>query len=354
MFLAICHFLLFGASCEAYENLALKRPATQENDWPDQPITWGAAKAVDGKYSDRRAGGNQCTISADEKQAAEWRVDLQRLVSISHINIFYRTDNRPSPSPYVPRMAGFFLYVSNSTSRHDGYLCFHEIQNVVGTPSEDQRINCSVHGQYVIYYNERRQDVTYPSYYSTYAFNELCEVEVFGCPSPRFYGENCAQPCPEKCQEQHCDINTGYCLGCVPGYRGPFCSKECSEQTYGLECSVSCGNCTNGETCHHVNGTCLNGCNVGVMDKKCQTACLSGLYGRDCRYTCSDNCGVPNRCDRFTGECDGGCQPGWKGIRCDQSNDDSPDSVIAGVVGGVVAAVVLVIIIIISFLVFRR
>lgn len=77
-------------------------------------------------------------------------------------------------------MAGFYLYVSNSTSKEDGHLCFHEIQTLNGTPSEVQRINCSVHGQYVIYFNERRQDVKYPNFYSKYAYIELCEVEVYG------------------------------------------------------------------------------------------------------------------------------------------------------------------------------
>lgn len=63
-------------------------------------------------------------------------------------------------------MAGFFLYVSNTTDKEDGHMCFHEIQTVPGTPFEDQTINCSVLGRYVIYYNERRPGVKYPSYYS--------------------------------------------------------------------------------------------------------------------------------------------------------------------------------------------
>lgn len=84
------------------------------------------------------------------------------------------------PTGYTARMAGFFLYVSNTTSKYDGHLCFHEIQTVNRTPSEDQRINCSVHGRHVIYYNERRENFTYPEYYSKFAYYELCELEVYG------------------------------------------------------------------------------------------------------------------------------------------------------------------------------
>lgn len=91
------------------------------------------------------------------------------------------------PTGLTARMAGFFLYVSNTTSKEDGHLCFHEIQTVNRTPSEDQSINCSVHGRYVIYYNERRENVTYPSYYSKFAYYELCELEVYGEFLQRWY-----------------------------------------------------------------------------------------------------------------------------------------------------------------------
>ncbi|XP_061170859.1 multiple epidermal growth factor-like domains protein 10 [Saccostrea echinata] len=301
-----------------YLNLALGKYAWQQNNWPNKPIAWGAAKAVDGQYSDRSSGGNQCTISADGKQTAEWRVDLQRLVSIRHINIFYRTDNAPSPGAFYNRFAGFFLFVSNTTSKEDGHLCFHKIQHVSGTPSENQTINCPVHGRYVIYYNERRQGVIYPSYYSTYAYNDLCELEVYGCPDRRHYGEYCDKLCPGNCHEQSCNITSGHCLGCKPGYKGPKCNQICDQQTYGLECSLSCGNCSDGETCHHVNGTCPRGCSEGMEGDRCQTACQRGSYGKDCSQNCSENCGVLGRCSKLTGECEGGCQPGWRGMRCDR------------------------------------
>lgn len=66
-------------------------------------------------------------------------------------------------------MAGFVVYVSNTTYERDGYLCYHDKSTEQSRLSEDKHFNCS----------ERRQDVQYPSFYSKHAFNELCEVEVY-------------------------------------------------------------------------------------------------------------------------------------------------------------------------------
>eukprot|EP00105_Crassostrea_gigas_P046560 XP_019930708.1 PREDICTED: uncharacterized protein LOC105347850 [Crassostrea gigas] len=325
------------------ENLAFRRPTWQQYPWPYPEIDFGSDNAVDGMYTDR-GGGGQCTINDNNQTTAMWRVDLGSIVSISHIDIYYRTDNFRRPSAYTSRMAGFFLYVSNTTSKTDGYLCSHEIQTVAGTPSEDQRINCSVHGRYVIYYNERRPDVDYPSYYSGFAYSELCEVEVYGCRIKAYFGQNCSRPCPINCQERRCDINTGHCLGCVPGYKGHRCEQVCDEMTYGLECALSCGNCSDGKTCHHVNGTCWSDCDTGVHGDRCQHECRFGHYGRNCMNTCSKSCIVTNKCNRMTGVCDGGCKPGWAGITCDQRNDRDCESCSAKVAIGVVVAVIIVLI----------
>lgn len=79
------------------ENLALRRPAWEQHPWPYTDQDYGSHNAVDGDYSDRSAAGGQCSISADSNYTeATWGVDLGEVVSISHIDIFYRTDNEKS------------------------------------------------------------------------------------------------------------------------------------------------------------------------------------------------------------------------------------------------------------------
>ncbi|XP_062602120.1 multiple epidermal growth factor-like domains protein 10, partial [Saccostrea cucullata] len=316
MSLRIIYVILYATCTCAYRNLALRKPAWQmanySGAWP-----WGADKAVDGNYTDRGATGNQCTISAIEQFTAEWRVDLQSVVSISHIKIFYRTDNLPRPSAYNGRFAGFFLYISNTTSKDDGYLCFHEIQNVSGTPVEDQRINCSIYGRYVIYYNERRPNVTYPNYYSQYAYNELCELEVYGCHIPGYYGEYCNQTCPVNCQNQQCDVNGDCVSGCLSGFQGLQCSYKCDGKMYGVNCTQACGHCLNNEQCHHINGTCLHGCSPGYKGPNCKTKCDVGMYGHNCNEICG-HCMNNTQCNHVNGTCPGGCSVGFKGFLCDK------------------------------------
>ncbi|XP_061170743.1 tyrosine-protein phosphatase 2-like [Saccostrea echinata] len=54
--------------------------------------------------------------------------------------------------------------------------------------------------------------------------------------------------------------------------------------------------------------------------------CDPGYYGRNCVQECSVNCGGTRQCDRLTGECEGGCRPGWKGMQCDQSSSMTSNS----------------------------
>ena len=75
-------------------NLALGKPMWEDQPWKGKE-DWRGDKAVDGRYDDRSAAGGQCVISENRRRTATWRVDLGGVVSISHIDIYYRTDNRP-------------------------------------------------------------------------------------------------------------------------------------------------------------------------------------------------------------------------------------------------------------------
>lgn len=55
----------------------------------------------------------------------------------------------------------------------------------------------------------------------------FCKIQFsVGCRDYRYYGDNCNLLCPPNCQERRCDINTGHCLGCKPGYQGTNCSQS--------------------------------------------------------------------------------------------------------------------------------
>ncbi|XP_052694338.1 uncharacterized protein LOC128172592 [Crassostrea angulata] len=300
---------------KAYENIALNRRAWQYR--PYRSFSWGADRAVDGLYTDLSYFGQQCTISQNNRSTAEWRVDLGGVFSIHHIFIQYRTDNRVwnELNDLTGRFLGYSVYIANSTNKKNGVLCFKDTNYTRATIPNPTNITCITHGRYVIYYNNRTNP-PYPAGYDPYAYNELCEVEVYGCPVTGYYGEDCSLRCPQNCQEGHCHIVDGTCLGCVPGYTGARCDTECTNNKYGLECDSSCGKCLNGEKCNHVNGSCPNGCNAGVFGYKCDKECFTGKYGFNCKENCSIHCGVPERCDTVTGNCEGGCQLEWSDLTC--------------------------------------
>lgn len=81
---------------KSVENLAFGGRTWQQYPWPDKSRDFGSENAVDGLYKNRSEVGGQCAISDDGKYTATWRVYLGEEVSISHIDIYYRTDNKPS------------------------------------------------------------------------------------------------------------------------------------------------------------------------------------------------------------------------------------------------------------------
>lgn len=63
--------------------------------WLQYPFSltrYGAGQTVDGLKSDLSVNGGQCTVSANFKQTAEWRVDLGGVRSINEIYIYILHD----------------------------------------------------------------------------------------------------------------------------------------------------------------------------------------------------------------------------------------------------------------------
>nr|XP_022308548.1 angiopoietin-1 receptor-like [Crassostrea virginica]XP_022308549.1 angiopoietin-1 receptor-like [Crassostrea virginica] len=320
-----------------------------------------ADKAVDGLKSNLSVWGGQCVISGNYKQTATWWVDLTRILSIHHVTIYYRTGNVAwgPENHYADRFLGFSLYVSNTTDKLEGTLCYKDNEFNTSTIPAVFNTTCPLHGQYVIYYNERLNGVTYPQGYSKYAYNEICELEVFGCPEPGYYGGNCSTPCLDpNCR--YCHIETGVCQGCKPGYRGHqcetacvhgyfgqnceqpcnatcigcnnengicdkgcqpgwtgnYCDEKCGNGTFGDNCLFDCGHCLNSESCVHTNGSCVGGCQPGFRGDQCTEECGLGYYGPKCLKDCSAFCKNSRECNHITGFCKMGCKQGWQGNDC--------------------------------------
>ncbi|XP_052692805.1 multiple epidermal growth factor-like domains protein 11 isoform X1 [Crassostrea angulata] len=310
-------FCLLTAS-QAYVNVALNKPAYQQ--YPNENDRYDASNAVDGRKSDLGQYGGQCAVSQN-RQTATWWVNLTTIHSIHHITIYFMTNYKPfGPSNDITKyFLGFSVYVSNTTARLQGTLCYKDDNFTLDTIPAVFTTTCPVHGQYVIYYNERLSGVTYPRGYSDRVSTDLCEVEVFGCPATGYFGSNCSVPCSDvNCQ--YCHIESGTCQGCKPGYKGHRCEMVCEGGTYGAGCKETCGTCRDVNQCSINNGTCLTGCDAGFKGDLCKTVCDRGSYGYVCNETCG-HCRDVNRCSIFIGTCLTGCDAGYQGDLCKKSCD---------------------------------
>ena len=80
---------------------------------------------------------------------------------------------------YYSSFLGFSVYISNTTNKEDGVLCFRDTDYTRATIPNPVNITCPHHGRYVIYYNNRTHK-PYPDGYSAFVWTALCEVEVYG------------------------------------------------------------------------------------------------------------------------------------------------------------------------------
>ncbi|XP_062597115.1 uncharacterized protein LOC134258580 [Saccostrea cucullata] len=343
-------FCIIGDSKEL-ENLALKKHAVQSSTYRKG---WEAEKAVEGKRL-TNVYKNSCAVTQTGKTNASWYVDLEKIVGIHQVRIYYR-EERYYGAHYRGRFAGFYLYISNVTDRHKGKLCYHALTERPGYPTPVMALTCDTWGRYVIIYNERNPEVTYPPFYSNIAILELCEVEVYGCPNTLQSEGECVD-CPTTCKDGLCNVTTGTCFLCPHGFTGDYCNETCGPGSHGHLCSGECGFCRDGESCNHVTGICLNGCADGMRGDKCTDFCEPGTYGQNCTKECGIFCERSRVCHHVTGKCQKGCKKGFSGDTCEETVGLTISvDLIYGLVGMTIAVIVMNIVYFTVFLVrrFRR
>ncbi|XP_062582491.1 tyrosine-protein kinase receptor Tie-2-like, partial [Saccostrea cucullata] len=231
---------------------------------PEYCHKYTAKNAVDGDIS--TCTRSETTGTTSTYKTVWWRVDLGDIKSIYRIRIQFKDYGPQSYNRQRGRLAGFSLYVSNTTNIQNSYLCYKDGPEL---PLLDVTHICIIHGRYVTYNNERN-GASYPVGYEYTIITELCEVNVMGCQKDGFYGQNCDLACPLHCQDRRCHITNGTCLGCTAGWIGDFCNKTCMVGYYGMECKARCtGQCFGGSFCNHISGKCEHGCEEGWMTPTC-------------------------------------------------------------------------------------
>ncbi|XP_061185173.1 multiple epidermal growth factor-like domains protein 6 [Saccostrea echinata] len=204
--------------------------------------------------------------SSSQHDRAWWYVDLGDIYSVYNIRIQFKDMGEEYVLRQRGRFAGFSLYLSNSTTKEDGYMCYKDGPEL---PLLNFTTNCIGYGRFVIYYNERLSGVTYPEGYESTSYTHLCEVLVEGCSRGK-YGINCDMNCPTNCFGRECDIVHGTCIKCKAGWEGEKCQTSCPNGSYGQECKSQClGHCKDRTPCNHVTGGCVRGCVVGWTGTLC-------------------------------------------------------------------------------------
>lgn len=138
-----------------------------------------------------------------------------------------------------------------------------------------------------------------------------------GCNKPGVYGSSCNIPCPIDCKNATCHIQNGTCFDCKPGWTGTTC--VISKLMFWLSIEI---------TLCITDGYYFKSKGIGIDLKHKDVMflwhlwieCGKGLYGENCSQTCSEHCKEGSTCNHVTGQCEVGCNAGWKGAMCDQGD----------------------------------
>lgn len=96
----------------------------------------------------------------------------------------------------------------------------------------------------------------------------------------------------------------------------PIFNFECPKGYYGENCDYKCSEyCYEPRQCDSVTGQCYGGCQPGWYTKTCEQKCPFGTFGNNCRRECG-YCVEKYYCHHINGSCLNGCLQGYRGEQC--------------------------------------
>lgn len=129
-----------------------------------------------------------------------------------------------------------------------------------------------------------------------------------------FYGVNCNIHCPTNCKDNTCNIQSGSCFNCKPGWTGTYCNASkmtFSQITYILFIlfiSIIFYNFIKDLVW------------TWYVTFLVWTECLEGWYSVNCMQHCVGHCRDGTTYNHVTGQCDKWCDAEWTGYMCDKCN----------------------------------
>ncbi|XP_060074886.1 multiple epidermal growth factor-like domains protein 6 [Ylistrum balloti] len=151
-----------------------------------------------------------------------------------------------------------------------------------------------------------------------------------------WHGKRCLTRCNDHCAQ--CNETSGVCRICNSGFWGDECENTCEQGC--KQCTSKMEECKSDQIyCNRTSGHCLNGCNPGLYGGTCDTHC------KRCKL---------DKCSQENGQCLSGCIKGWTGLHCDVRVSSGFEPMMGPVVGGAVGMGLVIIIIIVSFVCFLR
>ncbi|XP_021936972.1 uncharacterized protein LOC110838250 isoform X1 [Zootermopsis nevadensis] len=114
------------------------------------------------------------------------------------------------------------------------------------------------------------------------------------------------------------DEERGGCV-CPSGFGGSTCEEACGANRFGAACEGLCSETRSGcqgmILCRPLLGC---SCPAGLRGSFCDRECRYKEYGAGCKQKCG-HCKDDVACDRYTGECPLGCEPGYYPPFCQQT-----------------------------------